>query len=91
MHRYLLFGSVSLSLLMYAIDSTAVSVAFPRLIEDLDTSVLWAAWTVSMFYIGVVTAMPSAGTLSDRFGRKRIFLLLPFQQQGLQWISTAIP
>lgn len=75
MHRYLLFGSVSLSLLMYAIDSTAVSVAFPRLIEDLDTSVLWAAWTVSMFYIGVVTAMPSAGTLSDRFGRKRIFLI----------------
>jgi EmrB/QacA subfamily drug resistance transporter len=75
MRRYLLFFSVSLSLLMYSIDGTAVAVAFPRLIKDLDTNVLWAAWTMSIFYIGVVTAMPLAGRLSDSFGRKRIFLI----------------
>jgi EmrB/QacA subfamily drug resistance transporter len=73
--RYLLFFSVSLSLLMYSIDGTAVAVAFPKFIKELGTNVLWAAWTISIFYIGVVTAMPLAGKLSDTFGRKKIFLI----------------
>ncbi len=75
MRRYLLFFSVSLSLLMYTIDGTAVAVAFPKFIEELGTNVLWAAWTMSIFYIGVVTAMPLAGKISDSFGRKKIFLV----------------
>jgi MFS family permease len=60
---------------MYSIDGTAVAVAFPKLIEELGTNVLWAAWTMSIFYMGVVTAMPLAGKVSDTFGRKRIFLI----------------
>jgi EmrB/QacA subfamily drug resistance transporter len=74
MRRYLIFVSVSLSLLMYTIDGTAVAVAFPKFIKEMNTNVLWAAWTMSIFYIGVVTAMPLAGKLSDSFGRKKIFL-----------------
>jgi EmrB/QacA subfamily drug resistance transporter len=75
MRRYLLFFTVSLSLLMYSIDGTAVAVAFPKFIKELDTNVLWAAWTMSIFFIGVVTTMPLAGKLSDSFGRKKIFLI----------------
>jgi EmrB/QacA subfamily drug resistance transporter len=75
MRRYFLFFSASLSLLMYSIDGTAVAVAFPQFIKELDTNVLWAAWTMSIFYIGVVTAMPLAGKISDSFGRKKIFLI----------------
>jgi EmrB/QacA subfamily drug resistance transporter len=60
---------------MYSIDGTAVAVAFPKFIKELNTNVLWAAWTMSIFYIGVVTAMPLAGRLSDSIGRKRIFLI----------------
>jgi EmrB/QacA subfamily drug resistance transporter len=75
MRRYLLFLTVSLSLLMYSIDGTAVAVAFPKFIKELNTNVLWAAWTMSIFYIGVVTTMPLAGKLSDSFGRKKIFLI----------------
>ncbi len=75
MRRYLLFFCVSLSLLMYSIDGTAVAVAFPKFIDELHTNVLWAAWTMSIFYLGVVTAMPLAGKVSDTFGRKKIFLI----------------
>jgi EmrB/QacA subfamily drug resistance transporter len=75
MRRYFLFFSVSLSLLMYSIDGTAVAVAFPKFIKEMGTNVLWAAWTMSIFYIGVVTAMPLAGKISDSFGRKKIFLI----------------
>ena len=78
MRRYFVFVTAGLSLLMYSIDATAVAVALPRFIKELDTTVLWAAWTMSLFFIGVVMAMPLAGNLSDSFGRKRFFCFPSF-------------
>jgi EmrB/QacA subfamily drug resistance transporter len=75
MRRYLIFSTAGLSLLMYSIDGTAVAVAFPTFIKELDTNLLWAAWTMSIYFIGVVTAMPLAGNLSDSFGRKKLFMI----------------
>jgi EmrB/QacA subfamily drug resistance transporter len=73
--RYLVFATASLGLLMYSIDSSVVAVAFPHLIKDLGTNLLWAGWTISIYYIGVTTAMPLAGNLSDSYGRKRVFVI----------------
>jgi len=75
MRRYLVFATASLGLLMYSIDSTVVAVAFPHLIKDLDTNLLWPDGTISIYYIGVTTAHALAGNLSDSFGRKKIFLI----------------
>jgi EmrB/QacA subfamily drug resistance transporter len=75
MHRYLIFVTAALSLLMYSIDSTVVAVAFPNFIKDFGTNVLWAAWTISTYLIAVTTVMPLAGNLSDSFGRKKVFLI----------------
>ncbi len=75
MRRYLIFLSAGLSLFMYAIDATAVAVAFPDLTRELHTSVLWSAWTMSIFFIAVTMTMPLAGSLTDSFGRKRLFLI----------------
>jgi len=75
MRRYFIFASVGLGLLMYSIDSTVVAVAFPHLIKDLDTNILWAAWTISIYLIGVTSVMPLMGKLSDSFGRKKVFLI----------------
>jgi MFS family permease len=74
MKRYLIFGSAGLGLLMYSIDSTAVAVAFPHLIQDLHTNVLWAGWTVSIYLVAVMSAMPQMGILSDTYGRKKVYL-----------------
>jgi EmrB/QacA subfamily drug resistance transporter len=74
MRRYLIFGSAGLGLLMYSIDSTVVSVAVPHLIQDLNTNVLWAGWTVSIYLVAVMSAMPLMGILSDNYGRKRVYL-----------------
>jgi len=74
MKRYLIFGSAGLGLLMYSIDSTAVAVAFPHLIQDLHTNVLWAGWTVSIYLVAVMSAMPLMGILSDTYGRKKVYL-----------------
>jgi EmrB/QacA subfamily drug resistance transporter len=75
MRRYLIFFSVALGLLMSSIDSTVVAVAFPNLIKDLGTNVLWAAWTISIYLIASTSVMPLMGNLSDSFGRKRIYLI----------------
>ena len=74
MHRYLIFAGAGLSLFMYSIDSTAVAVAFPNFINDFGTSVLWAAWTLSIYMVAVTSVMPLMGNLSDSFGRKKVFL-----------------
>jgi len=74
MRRYIIFASVGLGLLMYSIDSTAVAVAFPNLIKDFGTDVLWAAWTISIYLVAVTSVMPMMGNLSDNFGRKKVYL-----------------
>jgi len=75
MRRYLIFVSAGLSLLMYSIDMTVVAVAFPNIIKDLGTNVLWAAWTISIYLVAVTSVMPLMGKLSDSFGRKKVFLI----------------
>ena len=75
MRRYIIFASAGLSLLMWSVDSEVVAVAFPHLIKDLHTNVLWAAWTISIYLIALTSFMPLMGNLSDTFGRKRIFLI----------------
>jgi EmrB/QacA subfamily drug resistance transporter len=75
MRRYLIFALAGLGLLMSSIDATVVAVAFPKFIEDFGATILWAAWTISIYYIAVTVSMPLMGKLSDSFGRKRVFLI----------------
>jgi EmrB/QacA subfamily drug resistance transporter len=72
--RYLVFIMVGLGLLMMSIDSTVVSVALPTFIKELHTNVLWAAWTISLYFIAMTMAMPLIGNMSDSFGRKNVYL-----------------
>jgi len=75
MRRYLILVAVSLGILMFAIDTTAVAVAFPNFIKDFGTSILWSAWTISVYYIALTMSLPLMGNLSDTFGRKRVYLI----------------
>ncbi|MGD0229591.1 MAG: DHA2 family efflux MFS transporter permease subunit [Syntrophorhabdales bacterium] len=75
MRRYLIFVTAGLGLLMYSIDTTVVAVAFPRFMKEFHATVLWAGWTISIYYIAVTMAMPLVGSLGDRLGRKRVFLV----------------
>jgi EmrB/QacA subfamily drug resistance transporter len=75
MRRYLVFATAGLSLLMSSIDGSVVAVAFPSLIKDLGTNLLWAAWTISIYFIALTMALPIVGNLSDNFGRKNVYLV----------------
>jgi EmrB/QacA subfamily drug resistance transporter len=60
---------------MASIDQTIVATALPDLERDLHASVNWSAWTITVYALGQVIAMPIAGKLSDIYGRKTVFLV----------------
>lgn len=72
---YAFFGLAGLSLLMFSIDSTVVSVALPNMMRDLNTSLNWLGWTLTGYLLTQTAVMPLAGKLSEQFGRLRIFLI----------------
>ena len=59
---------------MVAVDQTIVATALPSIQADLHTRINWAGWTITIYSLAQVLAMPVAGKLSDQFGRKTIFM-----------------
>ncbi len=73
--RVLVFGIVSIGLLMSSIDQTIVATALSTIGTELHTTVQWASWTITIYSLGQVLVMPLAGRLSDHYGRKTVFLV----------------
>lgn len=70
----IVFPIVALSLLMITVDSTIVATALHALQVDLQTSVSWAGWTLTIYSFGFVVMLPLSAKLSTQFGHRRIFL-----------------
>lgn len=73
--RRLIFAIVSLGLFMSSIDQTIVATALPDIQRDLHTQINWSGWTITVYALGQVLAMPIAGKISDMYGRKKVFLV----------------
>jgi EmrB/QacA subfamily drug resistance transporter len=69
-----IFTIVVLALLMSSVDSTIVATALHALQHGLNTSINWASWTITAYAFGVVLMLPVSGKLSERYGRRRVFL-----------------
>jgi EmrB/QacA subfamily drug resistance transporter len=72
--RYLVFAIVSVALFMSSVDQTIVATALGTIQHDLHARVNWSTWTITVYALGQVIAMPLAGVMSDQLGRKRVFL-----------------
>jgi EmrB/QacA subfamily drug resistance transporter len=72
--QYWFFALAGLSLLMFSIDSTVVSVALPSMMGDLHTNLVWLGWTLTAYMLTQTAVMPLAGKLTESFGRMRVFL-----------------
>ncbi|KKM10335.1 hypothetical protein SY88_14125 [Clostridiales bacterium PH28_bin88] len=55
--------------------SSMLNVALPSIMEHFHVSQAVAAWIVSAYLVLYATLMPVAGILSDRWGKKRIFVI----------------
>ena len=73
--RRLVFAIVSLGLFMAAVDSSIVATALHPIGQSLHSTINWTAWTVTIYQLGQIMAMPLAGKISDQFGRKQIYVL----------------
>jgi EmrB/QacA subfamily drug resistance transporter len=72
-HRWLVFAIVSIGLFMASIDQTIVATALPAIEHDLHAGINWSGWTITIYALGQVIAMPMAGKISDMYGRKKVF------------------
>src|SRR5215470_13932433 len=61
--------------LMDFIDVTIVNVALPSIRRDLHASATQLEWVVSGYMLAFAAALIIAGTLGDKLGRKRVFLV----------------
>ena len=60
---------------MALIDGTAVGVALPALQTDLDATVMDVQWIVESYALFLSALLLVGGSLGDRFGRRRTFLI----------------
>jgi EmrB/QacA subfamily drug resistance transporter len=56
------------------IDATIVATALPAIHHNLHSTINWAGWTITVYSLGVVISLPTAGRLANRLGRRRVFL-----------------
>src|SRR5258707_12314488 len=60
---------------MAFIDGTVVNVALPALQTHLNATVLDAQWVVEAYALFLAALLLVGGSLGDRFGRRRVFLV----------------
>jgi EmrB/QacA subfamily drug resistance transporter len=63
-----------LGLFMVLLDASIVNVALPTIQVDLHANLSGLQWVVDAYTLPFAALMLTAGTLGDRFGRKRLFL-----------------
>src|SRR5680860_1264700 len=68
---------------MAALDATVVNVALPAMGEDLDAGVAGLQWILNGYLLALASLILLGGSLGDRFGRKRVFLI------GVVWFAAA--
>ncbi|MGW7435283.1 MFS transporter [Streptomyces sp. NPDC054849] len=79
--RWILLTTV-LGSTMAMLDSTVVNVALPRIGQDLHADLAVLQWTVNAYLLTLAGLILVGGALSDRFGRRRIFVL------GVVWFAV---
>src|SRR4051812_44468627 len=68
---------------MAFLDATAVQVALPAIGRELDSSLSGLQWTVTGYTLTLAALILLGGSLGDRYGRRRVFLI------GVVWFAVA--
>jgi EmrB/QacA subfamily drug resistance transporter len=68
---------------MAFLDGSIVSLALPAIERDLDAGVVGLQWTVNAYTLTLAALILVSGSMGDRLGRRRIFLV------GVIWFAAA--
>jgi len=80
--RWVLFATVLGSGIAF-IDATVVNIALPHIGDDLHADAASLQWTINGYTLSLASLILLGGSLGDRFGRKRTFLV------GVVWFAAA--
>lgn len=73
--RWSILAILSFALALISLDNTIVNVALPSLQEELGASTAQLQWVVDAYSVLFAGTLLFAGSLGDRFGRKRILII----------------
>ncbi|REF00099.1 MFS transporter [Thermomonospora umbrina] len=65
------------------LDATVVNVALPAIARDLDATMAGLQWTVNAYTLTLAGFILLGGSLGDRYGRRRVFVI------GVAWFAAA--
>ncbi|HKY58094.1 MAG TPA: MFS transporter [Aeromicrobium sp.] len=68
---------------MALLDSTIVNIALPAINDDLDAGTAGLTWTVNAYTLTLSALILLGGSLGDRLGRRRVFVV------GVVWFAGA--
>lgn len=68
---------------MAMLDGTVVNIALPRIGTDLDAGLTALQWTVNAYTLSLAGLLLLGGSLGDRLGRRRIYVI------GVIWFTVA--
>lgn len=74
-NRWLVLAIVSSALLLIVIDMTVLYTALPVLTHDLAATASQKLWILNAYALVVAGLLPGSGTLGDRFGHRRMFMI----------------
>lgn len=63
-----------IGVLMAALDNGIISAALTTINSSFDVSANWGAWGVTIYTLGLAISIPIVGKISDRYGRKKLFI-----------------
>ena len=80
--RWVLLATI-LGSAIASLDGTVVNVALPAIGRDLDADVTGLQWVLTAYLLALASLILVGGSLGDRFGRRRVFLV------GVGWFTAA--
>lgn len=72
--RHALLLTASVGCAVTVLDSNLIGIALPLIARDFGASFAEAAWVVSAFLLSFSALLLPAGSIADRYGRRRVFL-----------------
>jgi EmrB/QacA subfamily drug resistance transporter len=66
--------AASVSGFLFQVDLTGLAAALPDIASSVGVSVQDQAWIIDIYSLALIFALPVAGPVADRYGRRRVFI-----------------
>src|ERR1700755_1738883 len=70
-----ILSAVCLACLMFGLEISSIPTILPTLEQILHADFKQLQWIMNAYTIAVTTVLMATGTLADRYGRKRVFVI----------------